>query len=268
MSRMKSRKPSHSDEVQAGRLENRGQAELTAATRLMTLAERHLTATDTGEALKAHARRAGRRAACAQPSSLLPAHDAGPRRDRSVAPPHRRPLDRCVRALARERSDARRAPRRACAPSSPISQASPARWNPQAATHSNKRVRRRAAIVDLLPSGARRARSRTTASPRARVARRRGRRTRPRARSRVRVAARRIRRTDAGIANAREAQCRRRRAPRAKASRSCARPPPRCFRSRVPSGREANSGSAAPRTSEPGLRGAVIDALRAPGGPR
>jgi hypothetical protein len=43
----------HSDEVQAGRLENRGQAELTAATRLMTLAERHLTAADTGEALKA-----------------------------------------------------------------------------------------------------------------------------------------------------------------------------------------------------------------------
>ena len=42
-----------SDEVQAGRLENRGQAELTAATRLMTLSERHLTAADTGGALKA-----------------------------------------------------------------------------------------------------------------------------------------------------------------------------------------------------------------------
>ena len=42
-----------SDEVQAGRLENRGQAELTAATRLMTLSERHLIAADTGEALKA-----------------------------------------------------------------------------------------------------------------------------------------------------------------------------------------------------------------------
>jgi hypothetical protein len=42
-----------SDEVQAGRLENRGQAELTAATRLMTLSERHLIATDTTEALKA-----------------------------------------------------------------------------------------------------------------------------------------------------------------------------------------------------------------------
>ena len=42
-----------SDEVQAGRLENRGQAELTAATRLMTVSERHLIATDTGEALKA-----------------------------------------------------------------------------------------------------------------------------------------------------------------------------------------------------------------------
>lgn len=43
----------HSDEIQAGRLENRGQAELTAATRLMTLSERHLIAVDTTEALKA-----------------------------------------------------------------------------------------------------------------------------------------------------------------------------------------------------------------------
>jgi hypothetical protein len=42
-----------SDEVQAGRLENRGQAELTAATRLMTVSERHLIATETGDALKA-----------------------------------------------------------------------------------------------------------------------------------------------------------------------------------------------------------------------
>jgi hypothetical protein len=42
----------HSHEIQEGRMENRGQAEMLQATRLMTLAERHLTATDTGEALK------------------------------------------------------------------------------------------------------------------------------------------------------------------------------------------------------------------------
>lgn len=41
----------HSSEIQEGRLENRGQAELLAATRLMTTAERHLTAADTRAAL-------------------------------------------------------------------------------------------------------------------------------------------------------------------------------------------------------------------------
>lgn len=43
----------HSNEIQEGRMENRGQAEMLQATRLMTLSERHLTAADTGEALKA-----------------------------------------------------------------------------------------------------------------------------------------------------------------------------------------------------------------------
>jgi hypothetical protein len=43
----------HSHEIQEGRLENRGQAEMVLATRLMTWAERQLTAADTGEALKA-----------------------------------------------------------------------------------------------------------------------------------------------------------------------------------------------------------------------
>jgi hypothetical protein len=41
----------HSSEIQEGRLENRGQTELLAATRLMTTAESHLTAADTRAAL-------------------------------------------------------------------------------------------------------------------------------------------------------------------------------------------------------------------------
>jgi hypothetical protein len=43
----------NSNEIQEGRLHNKGQSELTQAVDLMTLAERHLTDADTGEALKA-----------------------------------------------------------------------------------------------------------------------------------------------------------------------------------------------------------------------
>jgi hypothetical protein len=43
----------NSNEIQEGRLHNKGQSELTQAVDLMTLAERHLTNADTGDALKA-----------------------------------------------------------------------------------------------------------------------------------------------------------------------------------------------------------------------
>src|SRR5262249_10902914 len=43
----------NSNEIQEGRLQNKGQSELTQAVDLMTLAERHLTDANTGDALKA-----------------------------------------------------------------------------------------------------------------------------------------------------------------------------------------------------------------------
>ena len=213
-----------SDEVQAGRLENRGQAELTAATRLMTLSERHLIATDTGEALKAM------RGALAAVQKALSRHRYFLR-----TMPIRGEIDLSRRLTG------------------DLSTAASARWPANDQTPDARLARVRAILADLASlAGAlesasgnhtnapdsRRARPQRSPAHVARIVRvasvvqsvrvviplverRRGRRARPRARSRVRVAAKRIRRADAGLANAREAQRRRRerraRQPRARA---------------------------------------------------
>ena len=240
----------HSDEVQAGRLENRGQAELTTATRLMTLAERHLTATDTGDALKAQ----------------------------------RGALAAVQRALSRHRYFLRTMPVRGEIDLSrrltgDLSTATSARWPANARPPDTRLARVRAILSDLASlaralESASAATRRTWPAPSRNIdhhsrtvdreskvplaaplpsSRRRGGRARPRARSRVRIAARRIRRADAGLANAREAQRRRRPPPRARASRSYARPPPRCFHS------PARRAEPSPVIRNPRvLRGAVI----------
>jgi hypothetical protein len=265
----------HSDEVQAGRLENRGQAELTAATRLMTLAERHLTATDTGEALKAQ----------------------------------RGALAAVQRALSRHRYFLRTMPTRGEIDLSrrltgDLSTAASARWPANQQTPDTRLARVRALLADLASlAGALEAEAqsgktngastRSASSPSARNSTARD--VRPAAdgrtgvtadgalASRAAAAAARVLALDPTSeslqgASAALTQASQTLAKRKAADSSTARDSLALVRKAAaavlplarPEGAAAaaSSGAASPSPSEPALRGAVVDALRAPGGSR
>jgi hypothetical protein len=225
----------HSDEVQAGRLENRGQAELTAATRLMTLAERHLTATDTGEALKAQ----------------------------------RGALAAVQRALSRHRYFLRTMPIRGEIDLSrrltgDLSTAASARWPANDPTPDARLARVRAVLADLASlASALESASDTSLSSRASAAA-------------ARVLA--LDPASASLQNASAAltQASQTLAKRSAADATTARDSLALVRKAAaavlplarPEGAATSSAAPAPSASEPALRGAVVDSLRAPGGPR
>jgi hypothetical protein len=232
----------HSDEVQAGRLENRGQAELTAATRLMTLAERHLTATDTGEALKAQ----------------------------------RGALAAVQRALSRHRYFLRTMPTRGEIDLSrrltgDLSTAASARWPANQQTPDTRLARVRAILSDLASLAGALEAEKDGVKDAGTLA------------SRAAAAAARVLALDpasASLQNASAAltQASQTLAKRNAADASTARDSLALVRKAAaavlplarPEGgaAAASSGASSPSASEPALRGAVIDALRAPGGSR
>ena len=239
-----------SDEVQAGRLENRGQAELTAATRLMTLAERHLTATDTGEALKAQ------RAALAAVQRALSRHRYFLR-----TMPVRGEIDLSRRLTG------------------DISEAASARWPANNRTPDARLARVRAILADLAGlAGAlestddKRGPLSSSSAPLA---------------SRASAAAARVLALDpasaslqgasAALTQASQTLAKRNAAGASTADTNAARESLALVRkaaaavlplARPEGAADAITSAPAPSSSEPALRGAVVDALRAPGAPR
>jgi hypothetical protein len=229
-----------SDEVQAGRLENRGQAELTAATRLMTLSERHLIAADTGEALKAM------RSAQAAVQKALSRHRYFLR-----TMPTRGEIDPSRRLTG------------------DLSTASSARWPANDQTPDARLARVRAILADLatLASALESTASSSPASSSLSAS--------------AAAAAARVLALDPASAPLRDASAALTQASQAlakgnAASANTARESLALVRKAAaavlplaqPAAANTNSNAPTPTALEPALRGAVVDALRAPGGAR
>lgn len=231
-----------SDEVQAGRLENRGQAELTAATRLMTLSERHLIATETAEALKAM------RGALAAVQKALSRHRYFLR-----TMPIRGEIDLSRRLTG------------------DLSTAASARWPANDQTPDARLARVRAILSDLASlAGALESGSGNT-DVRAESTRA----------SSAAAAAARVLALDPASASLQDASAALTQASQTLAKRnatdaSATRESLALVRKAAaavlplarPAAADASSHTPAPTASEPALRGAVVDALRTPGAPR
>jgi hypothetical protein len=233
-----------SDEVQAGRLENRGQAELTAATRLMTLSERHLIATDTGDALKAM------RGALAAVQKALSRHRYFLR-----TMPTRGEIDLSRRLTG------------------DLSTASSARWPANDQTPDARLARVRAILADLASlaaalesaSGNTGVRVESTLASSATAAAARVLALDPASAS--------LQNASAALTQASQTLAKRSNAADASAARESLALVRKAAAAVLPLARpaasaNANSHTPTPTASEPALRGAVVDALRTSGGPR
>jgi hypothetical protein len=234
-----------SDEVQAGRLENRGQAELTAATRLMTISERHLIATATAEALKAM------RGALAAVQKALSRHRYFLR-----TMPTRGEIDLSRRLTG------------------DLSTASSARWPANDQTPDARLARVRAILADLASlagaldsaNGSTGVGGESTLASSAAAAAARVLALDPASAS--------LQNASAALTQASQTLAKRGNAADASATRESLALVRKAADAVLPLARPAATANAnaqsrpAPTASEPALRGAVVDALRTPGGPR